>query len=753
MKQFWLCLFLTTSFFLYAEDAVTRATSYGSENVTVDTVTSATEYPGTPKVFKNEKVVDKQSKSNTVIPEEKPKTKPEAVLSERTDDEALRTESAMRFLPETFEQDLPAEPVEKKMPAVAVPYYQSYFTQASQLPVSKESIPAEICLGENSLSEMKNLPALYEKMPVEVSLSENYMREMKLLPVVFEKSQPTVVLADESSETSSEMKSLPALYEKMPAEVALSEDYLPEMQMLPEALEKLQPTVVLADESFETNSEMQELPALYEKMPAEVALSEDYLPEMQMLPEALEKLQPTVVLADESSEINSEMQELPALYEKMPVEVALSEDYLPEMQILPEALEKTQPTVVLADESSEINSEMQELPALYEKMPAEVALSEDYLPAMQMLPEALEKTQPTVVLADKSLESASIIGADMVELPLPEAVFENVEEKDEDLPFIWEEDIPEEEVIEEEFHDEDLPTLLDVPEVSLEDTENAELIDVPEVNSADVDVTAEDEEFAEVLPEENVREDIADDENVSSEDVVSSADSFEDVILNEDSSEHDLSKSDELMKEWKNEKDYRKLMDFNEEFNDFPETVEDILNNPAQYLYDSDELVVESGKKIDDLTGKKLFDSAVKCIKEKENEKAAKLLKELLHYNYSVPETEYLLALAEFKNGNVDCAMKYLRRSDRKNKNPYLIAKNSELKGEIYFSQNKYDKAYECFINAIIGVNSKQDAELYNKAGIAALRAGNIENARNAWKIGKYLGNRDAKRNLLWLDH
>ena len=600
MKQFWLCLFLTTSFFLYAEDAVTRATSYGSENVTVDTVTSATEYPGTPKVFKNEKVVDKQSKSNTVIPEEKPKTKPEAVLSERTDDEALRTESAMRFLPETFEQDLPAEPVEKKMPAVAVPYYQSYFTQASQLPVSKESIPAEICLGENSLSEMKNLPALYEKMPVEVSLSENYMREMKLLPVVFEKSQPTVVLADESSETSSEMKSLPALYEKMPAEVALSEDYLPEMQMLPEAL---------------------------------------------------------------------------------------------------------------------------------------------------------EKTQPTVVLADKSLESASIIGADMVELPLPEAVFENVEEKDEDLPFIWEEDIPEEEVIEEEFHDEDLPTLLDVPEVSLEDTENAELIDVPEVNSADVDVTAEDEEFAEVLPEENVREDIADDENVSLEDVVSSADSFEDVILNEDSSEHDLSKSDELMKEWKNEKDYRKLMDFNEEFNDFPETVEDILNNPAQYLYDSDELVVESGKKIDDLTGKKLFDSAVKCIKEKENEKAAKLLKELLHYNYSVPETEYLLALAEFKNGNVDCAMKYLRRSDRKNKNPYLIAKNSELKGEIYFSQNKYDKAYECFINAIIGVNSKQDAELYNKAGIAALRAGNIENARNAWKIGKYLGNRDAKRNLLWLDH
>ncbi|MBQ1998881.1 MAG: hypothetical protein II220_05275, partial [Spirochaetales bacterium] len=593
MKQFWLCLFLTTSFFLYAEDAVTRATSYGSENVTVDTVTSATEYPGTPKVFKNEKVVDKQSKSNTVIPEEKPKTKPEAVLSERTDDEALRTESAMRFLPETFEQDLPAEPVEKKMPAVAVPYYQSYFTQASQLPVSKESIPAEICLGENSLSEMKNLPALYEKMPVEVSLSENYMREMKLLPVVFEKSQPTVVLADESSETSSEMKSLPALYEKMPAEVALSEDYLLEMQMLPEVFEKLQPTAVLADESFETNSEMKSLPALYEKMPAEVALSEDYLPEMQILPEALEKLQPTVVLADESSEINSEMQELPALYEKMPAEVALSEDYLPEMQ---------------------------------------------------MLPEALEKTQPTVVLADKSLESASIIGADMVELPLPEAVFENVEEKDEDLPFIWEEDIPEEEVIEEEFHDEDLPTLLDVPEVSLEDTENAELIDVPEVNSADVDVTAEDEEFAEVLPEENVREDIADDENVSSEDVVSSADSFEDVILNEDSSEHDLSKSDELMKEWKNEKDYRKLMDFNEEFNDFPETVEDILNNPAQYLYDSDELVVESGKKIDDLTGKKLFDSAVKCIKEKENEKAAKLLKELLHYNYSVPETEYLLA-------------------------------------------------------------------------------------------------------------
>ena len=442
------------------------------------------------------------------------------------------------------------------------------------------------------------------------------------------------------------------------------------------------------------------------------------------------------------------MQDLPALNEKMPAEVALSEDYLPELKSLPEALEKAKPEVVLGEESSENAGEMQDLPVLNEKMPAEVSLSEDYLPEMKSLPEVLEKAKPEVVLADKSLDSASTIGADMIELPLPEAVFEEVEEKDEELPFIWEEDIPEEEVIEEEFQDEDLPTLLDVPEVSLEDTENTELLDVPEAKQAEVEVTA-DEEFAEVLPEENIVED----ENVSPEDVVSTADSFEDVVLNEDSAEHDLSKSDEAVEEWKNEKDYRKLMDFNNEFNDFPKTVEDILNNPAQYLYDNDELVVESGKKIDDLTGKQLFDSAVKCIKEKENEKAAKLLKELLHYNYSVPETEYLLALAEFKNGNTDSAMKYLQRSDRKNKNPYLIAKNSELKGEINFSQGKYDEAYECFINAIIGVNSMQDAELYNKAGIAALRAGDIEKARKAWKAGKYLGNRDAKRNLLWLDH
>ena len=622
MKHFWLSIFLITSFFLYAEDAVTRATSYGGGNVTVDTVTSATEYRGTPKTFKNGKVADNQSTSNQVIPQEKLKTKPEAVLSERTDDEALRTESTMRFLPETFEQVLPAEPVEKKIPAVAVPYYQSYFTQASQLPMSKES------------------------------------------------------------------------------------------------------------------------------MPAEVALSEDYLPEMKLLPVAFEKSKPEVVLAEKSSEDGSEMQDLPVLYEKMPAEVALSEDYLPELKSLPEALEKAKPEVVLGEESSENAGEMQDLPALNEKMPAEVSLSEDYLPEMKSLPEVLEKAKPEVVLADKSLDSASTIGADMIELPLPEAVFEEVEEKDEELPFIWEEDIPEEEVIEEEFHDEDLPTLLDVPEVSLEDTENTELLDVPEAKQAEVEVTA-DEEFAEVLPEENIVED----ENVSPEDVVSTADSFEDVVLNEDSAEHDLSKSDEAVEEWKNEKDYRKLMDFNNEFNDFPKTVEDILNNPAQYLYDNDELVVESGKKIDDLTGKQLFDSAVKCIKEKENEKAAKLLKELLHYNYSVPETEYLLALAEFKNGNTDSAMKYLQRSDRKNKNPYLIAKNSELKGEINFSQGKYDEAYECFINAIIGVNSMQDAELYNKAGIAALRAGDIEKARKAWKAGKYLGNRDAKRNLLWLDH
>ena len=701
MKQFWLCLFLITSFFLYAEDAVTRATSYGAENVTVDTVTSATEYAGTPKVFKNgksvdnhEKIADKQSKQ--IIPEEKIKSKPEVVVSKRTDDEALKTESAMHFLPETFEQVLPAESVEKKIPSVAVPYYQSYFTQSSQLPMSKELIPAEIYLGENSLSEMKNLPALYEKMPAEVSLSEGFLPEMKLLPVVFEKSKPTVVLAEEASEISSEMKNLPVLYEKMPAEVALSEGYTPEMEVLPEVLEKVQPTVVLAEEA---------------------------------------------------SEINSEMKNLPVLYEKMPAEVSLSEDYTPEMEVLPEALEKTQPTVVLAEEASEINSEMKNLPVLYEKMPAEVSLSEDYTPEMEVLPEALEKTQPTVVLADKATDSASTIGADMAELPLPEAIFEEKDKKEDDLPFIWEEDVLEEEDDEEEFRDEDLPTLLDVPEVTLGDSENTELFDVPDVNYAEIDVAANEEVSDDVLPEENICEDVADNESVNTEDLAAVDNSFE------DSNERDSTKSDELAEVWKNEKDYRKLMDFNEEFNDFPKTVEDVFNNPAQYLYDSDELVVESGKKIDDLTGKQLFDSAVKCIKEKEYEKAAKLLKELLHYNYSVPETEYLLALAEFKNGNADCAMKYLQRSDRKNKNPYLIAKNSELEGEIYFSQSKYDKAYECFINAIIGVNSKQDAELYNKAGIAALRAGNIEKARKAWKTGKFLGNRDAKRNLLWLDH
>ena len=482
-------------------------------------------------------------------------------------------------------------------------------------------------------------------------------------------------------------------------------------------------------------------------MPAEVSLSEGYTPEMEVLPEVLEKVQPTVVLAEEASEINSEMKNLPVLYEKMPAEVSLSEDYTPEMEVLPEALEKTQPTVVLAEEASEISSEMKNLPALYEKMPAEVSLSEDYTPEMEVLPVALEKTQPTVVLADKATDSASTIGADMVELPLPEAIFEEKDKKEDDLPFIWEEDVPEEEDDEEEFRDEDLPTLLDVPEVTLGDSENTELFDVPDVNYAEIDVAANEEVSDDVLPEENICEDVADNESVNTEDLAAVDNSFE------DSNERDSTKSDELAEVWKNEKDYRKLMDFNEEFNDFPKTVEDVFNNPAQYLYDSDELVVESGKKIDDLTGKQLFDSAVKCIKEKEYEKAAKLLKELLHYNYSVPETEYLLALAEFKNGNADCAMKYLQRSDRKNKNPYLIAKNSELEGEIYFSQSKYDKAYECFINAIIGVNSKQDAELYNKAGIAALRAGNIEKARKAWKTGKFLGNRDAKRNLLWLDH
>ena len=118
-----------------------------------------------------------------------------------------------------------------------------------------------------------------------------------------------------------------------------------------------------------------------------------------------------------------------------------------------------------------------------------------------------------------------------------------------------------------------------------------------------------------------------------------------------------------------------------------------------------------------------------------------------------MPETEYLLALAEFRNKNSDEAMKYLHRSCNKYKDPYLIAKNTELIGEVNFSLGKYQEAYQNFIDSITGVNSKHDAELYNKAGIAALRAGDIEKARNAWKTGKYLGNRDAKRNLLWLDH
>ena len=479
MKQFWLCFFLITSFLLYAEDAVTRATSYGGENISSDSVTSATEYAGMPKTFEN-------NKADKTQPIEAPKkekvaVKPEVVLPQRTDDESLRVESAMRFLPETFEYIPPAQPETKRIPAEAVPYYQSHAPELVALPLSQEL------------------------KPTEVSLDDSYRQETKLLPPTYEKEKPTIVLADDIADTTGENSSKP------------------------------------------------------------------------------------------------------------------------------------------------------------------------------------------------------------IDLPLPEAIFEENESDSEELPFIWEEEFPEEEPEEKENYDEDFPLLLDVPDVALGEVENSEAVDIPQVN----------EEFP--LPE----------------------------VKSSEAAEND--NKPEI--EWEYKKDYRKLMDFNDSFAGFPKSVEDVFNSPAQYRYDENGLIVESGRKIDNKTGQELFSEAVENIKNNKNDNAAKLLKELLHYNFNVPETEYLLALAEFRNKNNDEAMKYLHRSCNKYKDPYLIAKNTELIGEVNFSLGKYQEAYQNFIDSITGVNSKHDAELYNKAGIAALRAGDIEKARNAWKTGKYLGNRDAKRNLLWLDH
>ena len=536
MKQFWLCFFLITSFLLYAEDAVTRATSYGGENISSDSVTSATEYAGMPKTFEN-------NKADKTQPIEAPKkekvaVKPEVVLPQRTDDESLRVESAMRFLPETFEYIPPAQPETKRIPAEAVPYYQSHAPELVALPLSQEL------------------------KPTEVSLDDSYRQETKLLPPTYEKEKPTIVLADDTSEKP------------------------------------------------------------------------------------------------EESEINSKLQDLPELKEKILAEANLDDSYRQETKLLPPTYEKEKPTIVLADD-----------------------------------------------IADTTGENSS----KPIDLPLPEAIFEENESDSEELPFIWEEEFPEEEPEEKENYDEDLPLLLDVPDVALGEVENSEAVDIPQVNKE--------------LPLSEVK---------SSE-----------------AAEND--NKPEI--EWEYKKDYRKLMDFNDSFAGFPKSAEDVFNSPAQYRYDENGLVVESGRKIDNKTGQELFSEAVKNIKNNKNDNAAKLLKELLHYNFNVPETEYLLALAEFRNKNSDEAMKYLHRSCNKYKDPYLIAKNTELIGEVNFSLGKYQEAYQNFIDSITGVNSKHDAELYNKAGIAALRAGDIEKARNAWKTGKYLGNRDAKRNLLWLDH
>ena len=666
MRRFWLCIFFITCISVFAEDAVTRATSYGSENVKSDAVTSATEYTGTPKKFKNGKIADNQSTPIITEKETKEKQKPEVVLSQRTDDESLRTESAMRFLPETFEYNAPAEQPAKKIPASAVPYYQPYSSELSSLPMSKENMPAE------------------------AKLAADYQAEMKTLPGTFEKEKPVVALSDEN----------------------------------------------IDEEKSGINSEMLDLPKTYEKMPAEAKLAADYQAEMKTLPGTFEKEKPVVALSDEN----------------------------------------------IDEEKSGISSEMLDLPKIYEKMPAEAKLAADYHTEMETLPGTFEKEKPVVALSDENIDGEkSGINSEMLELPLPNALFEENKEEG-DLPFIWDEDSEEEEPVQNDFRNEDLPTLIDVPEVSLGETEEAKVFDIPEAEFL------EDEEVS-ALPEEPVESDeyrepedfaesdkdfneanegaepeiaLPDNEELAENEIENyAAESSEPEMpqslpsesFSSDDENDSLSDFDTNESEWVFKKDSRKLMDFNENFDGFPKSADDVFNNPAQYQYDDEKLVVESGRKIDNIIGQQLFDSAIEYIKENENAKAVKLLKELLHYNFSVPETEHLLALAEFKNVNHDEAMKYLQRSLRKYKNPYLRAENMELQGEINFSQKNYNEAYQNFMAAIVGVNTKRDAELYNKAGIAALRAGDIEKARKAWKIGKYLGSRDAKRNLLWLDH
>ncbi|MCH5150290.1 MAG: hypothetical protein J1G30_06460, partial [Spirochaetales bacterium] len=98
MRQFWLCIFFVTCVSVFAAD-------YSSGNRKTDAVTSATEYTGTPKNFKNGKNVDEQAAQ--IPAEEKSEEEPKIVLPERADDESLKTESAMHFLPETFEEDKP----------------------------------------------------------------------------------------------------------------------------------------------------------------------------------------------------------------------------------------------------------------------------------------------------------------------------------------------------------------------------------------------------------------------------------------------------------------------------------------------------------------------------------------------------------------------------------------------------------------------------------------------------------------------
>ena len=625
MRRFWLCIFFVACIPVFAEDAVTRATSYGSENIKSDAETSATEYAGMPKKFKNGKVVTGQSDKIFTAEKSEEKKKPEIVLSERTDDESLRTESAMRFLPESFENTVSTEQPKEKIPASAVPYYQPYLSELSLLPMSEEVKPTEVVLPEEDADA-------------------------------------------KDSETGSKMHDLPKTYEKMQPEVVLEESSRSEPKMLPESSEKENAAVTLPEEDADAKD----------------------------------------------SETGSKMQDLPKTYEKMQPEAVLEESSRSEPEMLPELSKKENATVALPEEDAD---------------------AED-----------------------------SETGSKMLELPLPNALFEDNKENSEDLPFIWEEDT-DEEPEQEEFYDEDLPTLIDVPEVTLEESEKPEVFDVPAAKSFDVeDFSAFPQEFAE-------SDKVLDETYESSEpgfDVQSEKEASAENEPNENY-ESELPKTETAVslpeektllkdfnaneREWVFKKDSRKLMDFQDNFDGFPKSIDDVFDNPAQYQYDDENLVVESGRKIDNLTGQQLFDSAVNYIKSNEAAKAVKLLKELLHYNFSVPETEHLLALAEFKNGNTEEATKYLNRSLMKYKNPYLRAENMELQGEIYFSQEKYNEAYENFMAAIVGVNAMRDAELYNKAGIAALRAGDIEKARKAWKTGKYLGSKSAKRNLIWLDH